>query len=1781
MERDYPPQENISDAQVRDRSIRLFTFLKELTELRSRTIRSYDQYEHVLWFHEIPRYQGCHCIAWRISPDDEASDAWLEVSQPRFKKPPDLPAQLKVWIDPGQLPNSSLQVPSIREHIVIEKASTQSEDEAASSTEIVYLINQTDVRAAFDRYVLEKWLPWAQEDRQLREVQKVYADLFSIYQKQQRLGEAYEVVLGLGCLIWKLPSAQEVKRHLITCQVSLNFDAKRGIISLGPAADGPRPTLEQDMLEPQERPDSVEQASIEQQVKEISDAVWDGVRIPTALKSWVQAVSSYGQYENVLELSATISQHPHVTLGPAIILRRRTDKNLIHVYQEIIRQLQDGEVIPVGVQRLVSIVDDRNYSAEADSDPSSQNSQTSSAGEVYFSLPSNNEQRQIVHALNTRQGVLVQGPPGTGKSHTITNLVCHLLASGKRVLITSHTQRALRVLLEKFEGESHLKEIARLCVILLGEDIDSRKALEDSVQSVLDHYNHWDKDQSRQRISKLERELHQRRQEEASALQSLRTIREVETFRHELLFGSYSGTAREIAIRIREEKVRYGWVPLPSVAEQELPIANDEATTLLELFRSIPVDTEADLRRSALDLVDVPPTSEFQLMLNEEIACKSKFEATQTKRAHPAYEGFTKLSPNERQNILQQLTHLATSYDNLSRHIHDWAPLAATQILGERDRAWRQLLTATQKHLSRLELQHHKLGNRKITGLEESDFAKVREQAAALHAHFLGGGGTGFWVFQHKTVRQSRVVIDQIKIDGQPCNNLEALEALLKWTDILESLRELQSLWSSHTNVPQGPIEIQIAEYHDLCEPIEVGIELLSHVRILKETLSRVPGFHQPAWHKIEEIRQFVDVGHCVHAEESLEAIQKKFANLEEGVANHASLDHAHLTSKHFLEAVRARDGQRYEAVLTTIKNLKKKQADLEQRAILLNKLKAAAPLLAKQLIAQYDDPQWDERMATLCQAWNWARASCWIMQLGDPAAYRRLTFSLDASRGRIQEILGLLASEKAWQFCIERIDEPQRQHLVAWRKAVERIGKGKGKATYVAKNRSDARYHMQACRAAIPAWIMPIYRVAESFVPGKDAFDVVIVDEASQSGPEALFLQYLAKQIIVVGDDKQISPENVGLTKEDVNLLRERNISDLPHSDFLGLDHSFFELAELRYGGRIRLREHFRCMPEIIQFSNNLCYGSQPLVPLRQFGAGRLQPVLMTRHIETGYQRGHSPKVDNPSEAEAIARQIQQCCEDPVYQGKSFGVISLLGESQARLIEKHLLNLVGPAEMKKRDLVCGDAYAFQGDERDIIFLSLVAAPVDGKSIRALTNTKDVKRFNVAASRAKDQMWLFHSATLNDLSPECLRYQLLSYFIQPQVQSNDIEGMSIEDIRVASNRANRRTDSPPSPFDSWFEVDVFLRITDRKYRVIPQVEVAGYFIDLVVEGMRGRLAVECDGDQFHGLEQFDSDMARQRMLERCGWHFYRIQASSYYLDQEAALAGLWDLLKQKNIHPGNVEDSPVSRPPEPQEPAPSIPPTSKKPMDSDSDHRVQSPVAPSEWFERDPSWFKSDQPIIQNTLFPASHSKTITLYQPFGPGPISMGVSWFRMSHWGKVTQHLTAYLNRFAYDIGSRLSRQATFSEKQIKLAQKTWSNALARGFNPMEEGSDSTVRQEQNTDGKSTFMTQPATPMNLQEDGKSIEINTSQEPECNYSDIAQSEKRKPIALTDREREILQLIWLGLKNEEIGFRLEISVKTVEAHRANMMRKMGVTNVAELLRMAIQEGALKVRDMPS
>lgn len=315
--------------------------------------------------------------------------------------------------------------------------------------------------------------------------------------------------------------------------------------------------------------------------------------------------------------------------------------------------------------------------------------------------------------------------------------------------------------------------------------------------------------------------------------------------------------------------------------------------------------------------------------------------------------------------------------------------------------------------------------------------------------------------------------------------------------------------------------------------------------------------------------------------------------------------------------------------------------------------------------------------------------------------------------------------------------------------------------------------------------------------------------------------------------------------------------------------------------------------MPEIIEFSNKLFYApdGKGLYPLKQYSENRLEP-LMHVYCQNGYVEGQGASIRNEKEAIEICNKIHEIVDDERYKGKSIGVISLQGNSQSTLIENLLVKKIGETEFKKRKIICGNSASFQGDERDIIILSLVTAHNHNRS--ALTRPEDERRFNVAVSRAIEQIWLFHSVLSEDLSnSNDLRYKLLDHFINYQPASQ------IMPIPIKKTLGNQ-----PEPFDSWFEVDVHNDIVNKGYSVKPQYEVAKgrYRIDLVAFLPNGtKIAIECDGDKWHGAEKYQDDMMRQKVLERCGWQFFRVRGGEYYSNREKAMEPLWKLLRENDI----------------------------------------------------------------------------------------------------------------------------------------------------------------------------------------------------------------------------------------------------------------------------------------
>jgi very-short-patch-repair endonuclease len=381
-----------------------------------------------------------------------------------------------------------------------------------------------------------------------------------------------------------------------------------------------------------------------------------------------------------------------------------------------------------------------------------------------------------------------------------------------------------------------------------------------------------------------------------------------------------------------------------------------------------------------------------------------------------------------------------------------------------------------------------------------------------------------------------------------------------------------------------------------------------------------------------------------------------------------------------------------------------------------------------------------------------------------------------------------------------------------------------------------------------------------------------------------ALIPFYMARRVVVVGDHEQVSPSAVGQDVAVVQQLIDEHLEDIPNSVLYDGQISVYDLARQSFGGAICLTEHFRCVPEIIEFSNHLCYGGK-IRPLRDPSKATLKPHVISHRVENGRAINET----NKAEALAIASLIRAAIDQPEYKYKSFGVISLVGDDQALEIERLLLHHLPPAEYESRRVLCGNAAQFQGDERDVMFLSVVDSAADGP-LRLRSEPMFKQRFNVAASRARDQMWVVHSLDPADLKPKDLRRRLVQHAEDPEA------------VRLLMKQAEDSSETP-------LEHEVHNRLFEAGYRVLPHWRVGYYTIDLVVEGGGRRLAIECDGDKPAAVEQLREDMARQAILERLGWSFLRVRASEFFLNPEKAIKPVLARLSELKIRPegGNVE----------------------------------------------------------------------------------------------------------------------------------------------------------------------------------------------------------------------------------------------------------------------------------
>jgi len=597
-------------------------------------------------------------------------------------------------------------------------------------------------------YIDDKWKPWANEDRELQKVQKTYNQLFNIYQRQEKLGEQYEVIVGIGLLLWNSPNSGKIKRHVLAIQGRLEFDRVRGILSVGSALNAPRPLLECSMLETMDRPNPTDLTEIENDAIALEDDPWHAVNLDRVLLGFANALPTNGDYNPSFEHAGGASAKPVMNLAPALILRKRTRRTFEDLYRQIVDQIRDGEEIPENIRRIIDIVDESpDERAEGGEIGACPATPTQSDNELYFPLPANDDQKRIVRKLEHHRGVLVQGPPGTGKSHTICNLIAHFLAKGKRILVTSETPRALEVLRQKLNND--VPEIEELCVVWLGSDPDSQKALEKSVRGITQRKANWTGSREQNMIDESVRRLDAERRDQARLSHDLRACRESDVYQHSRVFGRYSGTLQQIALQINKERDQYQWFADRPRDGIDPSATSDVLLKMARIRRKLTPELAEQLRYRLFPIEQLVQPNEFFRLINAEKKANIAHKDAQEEASFPGYRQLSALDRTRRGKVKAIVEKILATQENLSKHFHSWVERASREISGDQVSTWRHILASTVDRIDHIEHLLNEHGTLDVTGLGDKDLRLAEEHATALKRHLEGGKGTWLLAFQN------------------------------------------------------------------------------------------------------------------------------------------------------------------------------------------------------------------------------------------------------------------------------------------------------------------------------------------------------------------------------------------------------------------------------------------------------------------------------------------------------------------------------------------------------------------------------------------------------------------------------------------------------------------------------------------------------------------------------------------------------------------------------------------------------------------------------------------------------------------------------------------------------------------------------------------------------------------------------------------------------------------------------------------------------------------------
>jgi very-short-patch-repair endonuclease len=1164
---------------------------------------------------------------------------------------------------------------------------------------------------------------------------------------------------------------------------------------------------------------------------------------------------------------------PRLVFAPLIAIRPRSAQARV----QILLDLANAPELSTAMRSLIETTD--AHRAQVPYGPAIE---TRFPPDLLLPEPSSQAQRQMALSMERNPLTVVFGPPGTGKTYTIANLLGHLLARGKRLIVTAEKEEALHEVREKV-----LPELQDLVVPVLKGTSQERQRLGQAITRISAARREKELVEREQDVDRLSKHLENLRGKRSELVNSLGQAWSVERGLR-LEAGPYRGTIEEVGSRLETDRDRFGWLS-DRPGSPYLDVSDEDLARISRLTDPA-IAAVADAATNVIDPDNFLSLDEVHQLANRLRASTSRAD----RRKHAVERRSARTTPTTLEGATAIADAIGSAMATLAAYLQG-APTWAAELFadvrkGDRD-LWRGIGDRTSEEAASLMIGLERLGRHEVAVTNDRDPAAIKGAAQTIVAQSSPGKRLPR-LLRNAQLKEAMNNLEGVLIDGSAVDTHEEAVAVQGWAEACIAHRRLAADWESRIVGLSGltlrqaydrarQLSQHLEEAHQVIDKIDSQLAPVTGAGVELEDRWSLDALQLDLY----AVREIVEKAH-------IERISGYLQGVLQRIPRHLILGDE--LAEALSDLLERADPEPWKRTRDKVLHERSLRAAAQEGIIAKTALASTLP----EFVATFDaNPSlFVQRLTLIRDATAWAHA---VGALSEVDSRRSILTGLDRVEAAMSEAQRQLVITLAWKNIHQRLadDLGLAQALRDYAAAQDRVPKTKTAKSYL-PNLRRAQRALERCTDAVPVWVMAVDQVAEMFgqrsATGEPLTDVVIVDEASQSPITSAFVMQLAEAVAIVGDRYQTAPPSFKKF-EHLQAARER-ISDRVVRDRLDPEASLWDIGAVAID-RIALTEHFRCPPEVIGWAEERIYRDLADINLEVLtGTDPQRPKpLILNLVENGY--GDST---NRNEAEELVSDLTALLADKPAWVRDVGIVART-PYQAALLQRLVFDRFDQREIEAIRLRVGIPYQFQGAQRDLMYLSMTDGPPERGATHILRSfsSETVNQMNVAVSRARRQLRVFSSCAPNAYKTEDVRRSFLDHAANAD-QSWELR--TAPGVPAVVSELSR-----VAPFDSLSEQRLFNSLALRGFAVRAHVPAPitrnRYWLDLVVDGQGGHVAIEYDGPHHDSVDQYLYDHERECDLVRCGWTILRVHHSEFNLDREGVADAVASQLRHHGVTP--------------------------------------------------------------------------------------------------------------------------------------------------------------------------------------------------------------------------------------------------------------------------------------